>query len=610
MVRSAGSVGGLGVAHRWRRSRSRRSPRPRSTATTGARPRRRRPGHLGEPLVGHERLGLRVLQDVGDLGTDQVVVDRDQVPAGLQGGQVELEHLHPVGEEGGDHVPGLEAEAAQPVDHLVGPAEELAGACTRSRPGSTRASLSGFSWASAQNPKSPMVLSYPLPPQRRLLAGCRPARSRRARCTTPGWRRPGGDARTGSRIWSTSAGASGRHAGSLPRRCVSSEEHHRRSDDADRSQEAERQWAMSGFPEGQGRGHHRCRWWDRSGRGTGRRGRGGQGGGGRHRRLAGRRGPDQRGGRGVGRRDRGRRGRGGGRGRERDHPGRRREDHRRRRRAVGSDRRGGGGGRHPAGADALQHVRGRVGRGHRDPPEGSLHRVPGRLGHHAQAGGRRLAGGLHLGGLRRQRGPGQLRGGQGRHRLAGPFGGRRAQPLRHHRQRRRPGGPHPDVGQRPHGPGRDGRSRGRRAAGRLPAVRPGQARHRPGVHVGGPEDRGVEPAPGGAGHVRRRDGGPPRRSPPGWTRPWARSGCRCSTSSRPTGRPPRPRRPRQARARDPAARVRCRRARRTRCPRGRPGRPSPRGRSGRPRPGWPRGSRAAPPRAPGRRDAGRGGSGS
>jgi hypothetical protein len=55
-----------------------------------------------------------------------VVVDGHQVPARLQGGQVELEHLHPVGEQRGDDVAGLEIEAAQPVDHLVGPTEQFA----------------------------------------------------------------------------------------------------------------------------------------------------------------------------------------------------------------------------------------------------------------------------------------------------------------------------------------------------------------------------------------------------------------------------------------------------------------------------------------------------
>src|SRR5580698_3623503 len=43
---------------------------------------------------------------------------------------------------------------------------------------------------------------------------------------------------------------------------------------------------------------------------------------------------------------------------------------------VGPDRRRGGRGRDPAGAHALQHVRGRVGRRYRHSPQGPLHRVP------------------------------------------------------------------------------------------------------------------------------------------------------------------------------------------------------------------------------------------
>ena len=55
---------------------------------------------------------------------------------------------------------------------------------------------------------------------------------------------------------------------------------------------------------------------------------------------------------------------------------------------------------HPAGADAVQHVRGRVGRRDRHPPEGPLHRVPPRRRHHAQAGVG-VAHRVHLGRLRR-----------------------------------------------------------------------------------------------------------------------------------------------------------------------------------------------------------------
>ncbi len=89
--------------------------------------------HVGEPLVGHEHLGVGVLQDVAHLGTDQVVVDGHQVPAGLQGGQVQLEHLHPVGEQGGHHVARLQVEAPESVHHLVGPARGARPRCTRCR---------------------------------------------------------------------------------------------------------------------------------------------------------------------------------------------------------------------------------------------------------------------------------------------------------------------------------------------------------------------------------------------------------------------------------------------------------------------------------------------
>ncbi len=68
-------------------------------------------GHVGEALVGDEHLGPRVLKDVGHLGCHQMVVDRDQVPTGLQGGQVELEDLYAVGEQGGDNVTGSKIEA-------------------------------------------------------------------------------------------------------------------------------------------------------------------------------------------------------------------------------------------------------------------------------------------------------------------------------------------------------------------------------------------------------------------------------------------------------------------------------------------------------------------
>ncbi len=99
--------------------------------------------HVGEPLVGDERLGVRVAQDVGDLGSDQVVVDRHQVPAGLEGGEVELEHLDTVGQQGGDHVAVPEAELPQAVDDLVHPPEQLTRAVYSMPSGATEREVFG-----------------------------------------------------------------------------------------------------------------------------------------------------------------------------------------------------------------------------------------------------------------------------------------------------------------------------------------------------------------------------------------------------------------------------------------------------------------------------------
>ena len=72
-----------------------------------------------------------------------------------------------------------------------------------------------------------------------------------------------------------------------------------------------------------------------------------------------------------------------------------------------------------------------------------------------QEGGGALIG-FTSGSLPGQRGPGQLRRRQGRHRVAGPLGSGRPAPLRRDRQRHRAGGPDPHVGQRPIRAVRDG----------------------------------------------------------------------------------------------------------------------------------------------------------
>ena len=77
---------------------------------------------VGEALVADEDLGPGVLQDVGDLGGHQVVVDGHDVPPGLHGGEIDLEHLGAIGQDEGDGGALAQAQLAQSVHDLVGPA--------------------------------------------------------------------------------------------------------------------------------------------------------------------------------------------------------------------------------------------------------------------------------------------------------------------------------------------------------------------------------------------------------------------------------------------------------------------------------------------------------
>ena len=182
--------------------------------------------HVGEALVGHEGLGPRVLEDVRHLGRHQVVVDGHQAPAGLEARQVELEHLHAVGQEGGDHVPGLQVQAPQSVHDLVGPAQQLAcgvlGAVRRHQRQMVRILVGQRPETEIAHASIPRVLvavsaSAAVPgrppgsPPRRSGAGGR-------RVPGAGWRRPGGDARTGSSRRSTARDRRPRPGGWGPER--------------------------------------------------------------------------------------------------------------------------------------------------------------------------------------------------------------------------------------------------------------------------------------------------------------------------------------------------------------------------------------------------------
>ena len=118
-LRSVGQVGLLVVAQLGVGGEARRSPpRPGSGEAGISASSAASQAGLGEALVADEDLGLGVRQDVGDLGRHQVVVDGHDVPAGLQGGEVDLEDLDAVGQHEGDGValaqPELRAGRGRP----------------------------------------------------------------------------------------------------------------------------------------------------------------------------------------------------------------------------------------------------------------------------------------------------------------------------------------------------------------------------------------------------------------------------------------------------------------------------------------------------------------
>ncbi len=67
-----------------------------------------------------KRFGFAVLQDIGDLRSNEVEVDRRQVPAGLLHAQIELVRLERVGQHGRDGIAWLQPQRAQPVHDLIG----------------------------------------------------------------------------------------------------------------------------------------------------------------------------------------------------------------------------------------------------------------------------------------------------------------------------------------------------------------------------------------------------------------------------------------------------------------------------------------------------------
>ena len=82
---------------------------------------------VGEALVADERLRFGVLEDVGDLGRAQPVVDRHVVPARLERREVQVEGVRAVRQHRRDGVAALESETAERVHDLVRPRQHITG---------------------------------------------------------------------------------------------------------------------------------------------------------------------------------------------------------------------------------------------------------------------------------------------------------------------------------------------------------------------------------------------------------------------------------------------------------------------------------------------------
>ena len=164
-------------------------------------------------------LASESLQDVRDLGPDQMVVDGDQVPAGLEAARYSSNISTPLGRRVADHVARLAGRGSAGRARPGWPGRAAPRRCTRSRPAPPA--------PGGPDPRAPVPRiqdrpSGPIPrARRRAGTGRRPPVHRR--CPTPGrggsegrgagGADPVGDARTGSRRRSTDRCAAGRGPG-------------------------------------------------------------------------------------------------------------------------------------------------------------------------------------------------------------------------------------------------------------------------------------------------------------------------------------------------------------------------------------------------------------
>ena len=107
---------------------------------------------VGEALVADQRLGLGVGDDVGDLGADEVVVDRRDVEPDLRSRPGRRDHLDAVRQHEGERVVGPQAEGCGGRGDPVGERGQLAGGELGAVGGDERLAV-GVGGGDAEEPK-------------------------------------------------------------------------------------------------------------------------------------------------------------------------------------------------------------------------------------------------------------------------------------------------------------------------------------------------------------------------------------------------------------------------------------------------------------------------
>ena len=158
-VRSSGSVVGLAGRRARRRAGSPAIVADREAARRpGSRSRRRPPrATSAKRSWATNALASQSLDDVRDLGADEVVVDRHEVEAGLQRGEVQLEHLDAVRAAAWRRRRPARGRAPAGRARAGWHAASSSPAVSSAPSGSTSARWSGFALRDGQKPRSAMA---------------------------------------------------------------------------------------------------------------------------------------------------------------------------------------------------------------------------------------------------------------------------------------------------------------------------------------------------------------------------------------------------------------------------------------------------------------------